>query len=127
MREQRMCSIALRHLTGIQKGIQTAHAIAEYGYKYHDTLEYKRWVKRDKTLIVLEAHSTQQLEQAYTELKKAGIAVQKFVEPDINNSITAICFLMDETVWNTKKYPDGETPQDLAVRRIKNQFSLATN
>lgn len=127
MREQRMCSIALRHLTGIQKGIQTAHAIVEYELKFGDTLEYKRWAKKDKTLIVLEANTTQQLEESYSELRRLGIAVAKFIEPDINNSITAICFLMDETTWNTKKYPDGESMEDLALRRIKNQFCLATN
>jgi|SRR6476661_9054942 len=126
-REQRMCSVALRHLSGIQKGIQSAHAIVDYSLKYGDTVEYQRWAKRDKTLYVLEAHTDGQLDEAYKELKKLGVNVEKFKEPDMGNVTTAITFLLDETVWNTKKYPDGKTPTDIAIRRIKNQFSLATN
>lgn len=127
MREQRMCSVALRHLSGIQKGIQSAHAIVDYSLKYGKTPEYLRWAKKDKTLYVLEAHTDGMLDEAYNELKKLGVAVEKFKEPDLGNITTAITFLLDETVWNTKKYPDGKTPNDLAIRRIKNQFSLASN
>lgn len=127
MREQRMCSIALRHLSGIQKGIQSAHAIVDYSLKYGDTPEYKRWAKRDKTLYVLEAHSDSQLDDAYAELKKLGVNVEKFKEPDVGNVTTAIAFLLDEPVWNTQAFPNGKEPRDLAVRTIKNKFSLATN
>jgi hypothetical protein len=127
IKEQRMCSVALRHLSGIQKGIQSAHAIVDFSLKYGDTAEYQRWAKKDKTLYVLESHSTDQLEEAYNELRKLKVPVEKFIEPDMGNCITAITFLLDEPVWNTKDYPDGKTPTDLAVRRIKNRFSLATN
>lgn len=126
-KEQRMCSIALRHLSGIQKGIQSAHAIVDYSLKYGDTPEYKRWAKKDKTLYVLEAHSTEQLEQTYKELKKLKVPVEKFIEPDMGNIVTAITFLLDEVVWNTKKYGDTLDSTAIAIRRIKNQFSLATN
>ena len=127
VKEQRMCSVTLRHLSGIQKSIQVCHAIVEFSLKYGETLEYRRWAKKDKTLYVLEAHTDGQLEEAYNELKKLKVPVEMFREPDMGNVITAITFLLDETVWNTKKYPDGKTPNDIAIRRIKNMFSLATN
>jgi pyridoxine 5'-phosphate synthase PdxJ len=127
IKEQRMCSVALRHLSGIQKGIQSAHAIVDYSLRYGDTPQYKRWAKKDKTLYVLEAHSTDQLEVAYAELKKLKIPVEKFIEPDMGNIVTAITFLLDEVVWNTKKYGDTLDSTVIAIRRIKNQFSLATN
>lgn len=127
MREQRMVAVVMRHLSGIQKGIQAAHAIVEYEQKFGDTLEYKRWAKKDKTLIVLEANTSDQLEETYQELKKLKYPVEKFIEPDLSNGITAICFLISETVYNTKKFPDGDSMEDLALRRIKNQFILATN
>lgn len=125
--QQRMCCIALRHLSGIQKAIQSFHAGVEYSNKYANTPEYKRWARKDKTLIILEANTSQQLEEAFDELKKAGVRVAKFHEPDISDSITAIAFLLPETVWNTQKYPDGKTPTDLTIRRVKNKFNLATN
>ena len=126
-REQRMCTITLRHLSGIQKGIQTGHCTDDYGIKYREEADYDRWVRKDKTIYVLEAHSVEQLEQAYKDLKKLKVNVEKFKEPDLGNITTAIAFLLDEPVWNTKKYPDGETQKDLAIRRIKNQFQLASN
>lgn len=127
VREQRMCSVALRHLSGIQKGIQSAHAIVDYSLKFGETPEYKRWAKRDKTLYVLEAHTDGQLDEAYNELKALGVNAVKFKEPDMGNITTAITFLLDASVWDTKKYPDGVTVTDLAIRRIKNRFNLATN
>jgi pyridoxine 5'-phosphate synthase PdxJ len=127
VKEQRMCSVALRHLSGIQKGIQSAHAIVDYSLKYGDTPEYQRWAKKDKTLYVLEAHSTEQLEDAYKELRKLKVPVEKFIEPDLGGITTAIAFLLDEVVWNTKKYGDTLDGTAIAIRRIKNQFNLATN
>lgn len=126
-REQRMCSVAMRHLSGIQKGIQAAHAIVDYSLKYGNSPEYKRWAKRDKTLYVLEANSTEQLEEASEALKDLGVRVEKFQEPDLGDVTTAITFLLDETVWNTAKYPEGKFPEDIAIRRIKNRFNLASN
>jgi hypothetical protein len=127
VKEQRMCAVALRHLSSIQKGIQSAHSIVDYALKYGDTPEYKRWAKKDKTLYVLEAHTDGQLDEAFNELKKLGVKVEKFKEPDVGNVTTAICFLLDEPVWNTKKYGDILDSNVLAIRRIKNKFTLATN
>lgn len=127
VKEQRMCSVAMRHLSGIQKGIQAAHAIVDYALKYGDTPEYQRWAKKDKTLYVLEANTTEQLEEAVAELKKVKIPVMEFREPDLGNVVTAITFLLDEPIWNTKDYPDGTKPSDLAIRRMKNRFNLASN
>lgn len=126
-REQRMCSVALRHLSGIQKGIQSAHAIVDYANKLGDTPEYKRWARKDKTLYVLEAHTDGQLMDAYNELKALKVPVQLFREPDMGNIVTAITFLLDATVWNTQKFPNGKSEKDIEIRRIKNRFNLATN
>lgn len=126
-REQRMCSVALRHLSGIQKGIQSAHAIVDYAQKYGNTPEYKRWAKRDKTLYVLEAHTDSMLDEAYEDLKALKVPVMKFKEPDMGNITTAITFLLDATVWDTKKYGNILDERVIAIRRIKNNFSLAMN
>jgi hypothetical protein len=125
--EQRMCSVALRHLSGIQKGIQSAHAIVDYQQKFGNTAECRRWIKRDKTLYVLEAHTDSMLDEAYEELKALKVPVMKFKEPDMGNITTAITFLLDATVWDTKRFPEGKTDKDILIRRIKNRFSLATN
>lgn len=127
VKQQRMVTVALRHLSGIQKAIQSLHAVVDFEQKFGDTPEYQRWANKDKTIFVLEAHTNTQLEEAYKELKKLKVPVEKFQEPDTGNVVTAICFLIDEYVFNTKKYENGNSMTDLEIRRIKNQFSLATN
>lgn len=127
MNEQRMCSVALRHLSGIQKGIQSAHAIVEYQLKFGNTAGYQRWAKKDKTLYVLEAHTDSMLDEAYEDLKKLKVPVVRFKEPDMGNITTAITFLLDQTTWDTKTFPYGDSPQDIKIRQVKNRFQLATN
>ena len=127
VQEQRRVTVVMRHLGGRQQGIQSDHAGTEYALKYFNTPEWQRWARKDKTIIVLEAFTDTQLQEAYDELRKLKVNVTKFHEPDMNNCLTGICFLIGETTWNTKKYPDGKTPQDLAIRRIKNQFPLASS
>lgn len=127
MKPQRMIVVSMRHLSGLQKALQGAHAIVEYEQKFGDTLEYKRWAKKDKTLIILEANTSKQLEATFNELKKLKYPVEKFIEPDLSNGITAICFLISEEVFNTKNDEQGVSAETLAIRRLKNQFSLASN
>ena len=127
IREQRMVTVAMRHLSGIGKGIQSLHAVVDFGQKFGETPEYRRWAKKDKTIFVLEAHTDEQLNEAYNELKKLKVPVEKFKEPDLGNVTTAIAFLIDEHVFDTKKFPNGVTPTDIAIRTIKNRFPLATN
>jgi len=45
-------------LSGIQKGIQAAHSVAELGHMAGDSGPYVDWVKNHKTLILLEGGST---------------------------------------------------------------------
>jgi hypothetical protein len=126
VREQRRITVSMRHLGGRQQGIQADHAGTEFVLKYYDTPEWQRWARKDKTIILLEAFTDTQLQQAYDDLKKLKVPVTKFHEPDFNNSITSICFLVDAYVWNTKKYPNGKSERDIAIREIKNRFPLAS-
>ena len=128
MQDQRMICIVPRHLSGIASGIQALHAVVEYSIKFNETLEWKKWSKRSKTLVLLESHTTQQLDEVFEELKgKLKYPVAKFIEPDLGDAVTAICFLIGQSVWDTKSFPDGDSMEDLALRRIKNQFNLASN
>ncbi len=36
----------------------------------------------------------------------------RFCEPDLGDQLTAICFLVDERVWDREKYPDFEFDAD---------------
>ena len=51
--EFRMYVLVLKQLSGIDKGIQAAHACLEYALKYGETNDYRNYINNDKTIIVL--------------------------------------------------------------------------
>ena len=105
--KQRMYAFTLRHLSPLDKGIQAAHAIVEYGRMFNDNKEYKQWADEDKTLIVLNGGTTTDLKELVkTLVYKKHIHIGQFFEPDLDNIRTAVVCLIDERVWNTEGYPN---------------------
>ena len=41
-------------------------------------------------------------------MRDNNIKIGRFWEPDLNNSLTAVVFLVDERVWNYKEYDSFE-------------------
>ena len=107
--EQRMYSMVLRQLNPIQKGVQTTHGVVEYANKYSSDEEYKQWVETDKTLIMLDGGTYQEMVRIYDTLKELGMKFADFQEPDLNYLTTSITFLADERVWNREQYPSWES------------------
>ncbi len=110
-------------LTGIQQGIQCGHAVEQYAHKYKDDLEYTDFVENCKTWIVLNGGTTNSKRDFTIGEKYIGIAIgtldqisdqllindikfSYFNEPDLNDALTAVCFLCDERVFNKELYPD---------------------
>ena len=71
--EQRMYSLVLRQLNPIQKGVQTTHAVVEYANKYASDEEYRQWAETDKTLIMLDGGTYQEMMRIYDSLKELEI------------------------------------------------------
>lgn len=101
-----------RHLSPIDKGIQACHAVADYGLilqktkDFEEQRNYLKWVKSDKTLVLLNGGTAIELDEIYKQLKKKNIICTCFKEPDMNNMTTAIAILVDERVYDKEKYPD---------------------
>lgn len=123
--KQRMYSITLRHLSGLDKGIQSWHAGQEYANAYGDSAEFKRWAKTDKTITILSAGTSDLLATAVKKLKKLGMKVSMFREPDMENIVTAIAFVVDDRV--SPRYGDVDDPSILAIRNVLKNFPLANN
>ena len=114
----RMYGLVNYQLSGIQKGIQFGHGVVDYGMKYIETNEYLRWAKNDKTFIILNGGTTNDkfdmtsglpfgtLNQHALTLHKHGVRIETFNEPDLGDQLTAVVFLVEERVWDKKKYPD---------------------
>lgn len=104
--ELRMYSLVLYQFKGIQQGIQTQHAITDYGQAHPENLDYKQWANKDKTTIILSAGGSIELVDAIAQLIANDITHKTFKEPDLYDMPTAVCFLVDERIWDKIKYPD---------------------
>ncbi len=125
--EYRMYGLVPFNISPIQQGIQYGHAVVEYslsanalpdGNRIKDA--YTKWANYDKTFIILNGGTTNSrrfdgefvgsLNQHEQTLRIAGVHVCNFHEPDLADTLTAVVFLVDERVFNKKKYPDFEVP-----------------
>lgn len=117
--ELRMYGFVPYQLTGIQSGIQMLHAIVEYGLLYGDTPQYVEWATNHKTVILLDGGTTNDVGEELGSLNMikgvlsaSDIPHAFFREPDLQNALTAVCFIADERVFNTKEYPNWEDTYD---------------
>lgn len=102
--EYRMYCLAEKHLSSIQKAIQSAHAIVEYGLTYGDTPEYKQWAGKDKTIVILDGGNSIDLDSIKDQLRCEGWPFEMFYEPDMDNFMTTIAFLAPDRVYDYKNW-----------------------
>lgn len=122
--EYRMYCLAERHLSPMQKAIQSAHAIVEYignSTPMDDTAKaLSQWMDKDKTIIILDGGTSDDMTAALTTLKDNDIHFAEFLEPDMGGFCTAICFLADERVYDNETF--GWNYDDYAMRVCDNGY-----
>jgi hypothetical protein len=112
---QRMYFFVPYNLSPIQQAIQAGHAALEYAVKYFKEKDFENFMFYDKTWIILNGGTTNDghwgnfpgsMQEIRKQLRENRIAHEVFNEPDLNEALTAICFLADERVWDYENYPD---------------------
>mgnify|MGYP003342550548 CR=1 FL=1 len=128
--ELRMYGLVPYNISPIQQAIQFGHAVVEYGQmvKQPQSLSkmainapniYDDWADNWKTFIILNGGTTNHrpgddglpfgsLNQYVLQLDENQIDFATFNEPDLGDQMTAVVFIVDERVFNRKKYPDFE-------------------
>jgi hypothetical protein len=124
--ELRMYGFVPYNISEIQKGIQFGHAVVELCQKLRSHKEWKyeldkydNWANNWRTFIILNGgtsnHSTNKyscddfsgtMEQHLKYLQDLEVTTGEFYEPDLNDMLSAIVFIVDERVFNKKDYPD---------------------
>ena len=121
--ELRMYGLVAYQLGGtIHAGIQFQHATQRYTNKCidcefdEDTISaWNSWRKKWETSIVLSGGSTNNNKESiwYGDMNIFADALDsleypnaKFYEPDLGDQLSCVCFIVDERVFDTKKYPD---------------------
>ena len=126
--ELRMYGLTPYNISPIQQGIQFGHAVVEYGQKMkylgeHNqslNIQYNDWADNWKTFIILNGgvsnHSVNRysdtedffgsMEKNLKLLEDNDVEVGTFYEPDLNDMLSGIVFIVDERIFNKKDYPD---------------------
>ena len=115
--EKRMYFFVPYNLSPIQQAIQAGHAALEYAHKFGKSEIFIDFIDNWKTWIILNGGTTNStrdfegtphgsLNQIGDSLLENKIDFSYFEEPDLNNALTAVCFLADERVFNYTDYPD---------------------
>ena len=106
--EYRMYCLAERHLSPVQKAIQSAHAIVDFiGYTTpadEHAMAIAQWMDKDKTIIILDGGNSDDMETDLAILKDHNISFAEFHEPDMGGFRTAICFLANDGVWDYERF-----------------------
>ena len=107
--ELRMYFFTIYQLSGIQAGIQCGHAALEYANMYKDDPQYKDFIENWKTWVILNGGTTNShiedlgtLNDIVVKFSEKGIKYSVFHEPDLNNALTAMCFIADSRVFTFK-------------------------
>lgn len=131
--EYRMYGLVPYNLSPIQKGIQFGHAVVEYGQnvKGIPPLEaiYDKFARKDKTFIILDGGTTNEnvdrlgsIQKHAQVLRDNSILFSEFREPDLNDTLTAIVFLVDERVFNRNLYPDFIKDENVSSAKSEKQY-----
>jgi len=96
----RMYFFVMGNISGRQQGIQAGHAAVEYGSRYGNTKQYKDFATHHKTFIVLDGGGSGDMLNREQELESHGVKFASFLEPDLNDSISAIAFIVPETIYD---------------------------
>ena len=118
----------------IHAGIQNHHGGVEYqqmvrGLPPSEVL-YNKWAQKDKTVIILNGGTTNDnperlgtMQLHCQALRVNDILFSEFREPDINDALTAVCFLVDERVFNRELYPDFLIDPDVSPSVNEDQYN----
>jgi hypothetical protein len=111
--DQRMYFFVPYNLSPIQQAIQAGHAALRYAVMYPETTE--DFVNKHETWIILNGGTTNSSEDLpgslnliEMELHANKVDFALFNEPDLNDALTAVCFIADERVFDLVKYPDWD-------------------
>jgi len=103
----RMYGLVPYNISEIQAGIQFGHAVVEYAEEnFTSSTEYHEWSRNHKTFIILNGGTSSTMISNLEKLKELDIKVGVFNEPDLNDMLSAIVFLVDSRVYDYESYPD---------------------
>lgn len=131
-----MYFFVMGNISGRQQGIQCGHAAVEYSRHARDghpaAADYNEFADNHKTFILLDGGSSGDMKNRARELSLFGIEYAAFFEPDLNDSLSAIAFILPEEIYAIDLADPGvegdlDYESRYAVKSYISKFRLASN
>jgi hypothetical protein len=116
----RLYSFTNNWLSDLQKGLQTAHAVAELSSCLIDFNTYYNWTNRDKTIIMLKGGTSHDLENYYKLATKTNYNTAIFREDtkSLNGAATAMVVIVPENIWSLSINDANLNKTDKVIRNL---------
>jgi hypothetical protein len=105
--EYRLYAFVNSYLSGIQKGLQTVHLVAEMSkFKKKKDIEiFKAWVEYGKTIIILDGGNQSALNDMLCFLKETKYPTCLFREDysSLNNCLTVVGVILPKEIYKGEK------------------------
>lgn len=126
IQKYRLYAFVHSYLSGIQKGLQTAHLVAEMGNKLKKKREkeiFHVWSNYDKTIIILDGGNQNSLNDILLLLVNRGFPCASFVEDyeSLNECVTVVGAILPESIYGEE--PKNE--EDLKLHNLLKGLHLA--
>jgi hypothetical protein len=82
---------------GISPGyqlVQSCHAVADFAENFKELFD--EWKQTSNTMITLTEQSEESLQKRMYQLQELKIPFAYFIEPDIDDRLTALCFIAND-------------------------------
>ncbi len=119
------------NISDIQKGIQAGHCAEQYAKYYHSSKDWQEYVSKDKTWMIMNGGTTNKskdplkrgsLNLLMDSIMENHIPSTVFYEPNLNDGLSAICFLVDEKVYDFEIYPNYEDWLNIIPPPVEDNF-----
>jgi len=128
----RLYSFTCSWLSGLQKGLQTAHMVAEMSRLTQDPLTqgkaqiFRIWAEQHKTLIILEGGTQSDIEYLHNFLKQSVMPTAIFYEDETSlaGAATACGIIVSETFYSMASLVREKGWEDPEVQRFKENASV---
>ena len=92
--------VTRKDLSAGQQLAQTCHSLAQFSYDYPE--DFREWVEKSNYIVVLSTENEESLKDIINQLKDNDLDHSVFVEPDLDNQVTALAISPKHTDWASR-------------------------
>ena len=111
MKQVKLVTVTRKDLYAGYQLVQTAHSVAEFAHQFPN--QFNDWKRDSNYLISLSVDNEEKLQRLFYKLQDNGADVVAFIEPDINDQLTSICY------YGTPELMKITQKLDLALEEVK--------